>query len=75
MLTPIDIRWIHDGTNVFSVYEDYTIHQSILSNPMKPRLYSIYAQIDGDEVHLASHDTLEAAINQINEEIEGDTNE
>jgi len=66
MLRPIDIRWIHDGTQVFAIHNQYTIWQTIISQPDNPKRYSVYAQIEGDEVHLGAYATLNEDIDHIN---------
>jgi len=68
MLRPIDIRWIHDGTQVFAIHNEFTIWRNIISNRHTTKPYSVYAQIEGDEVHLAAYATLEEAIDHINTE-------
>jgi hypothetical protein len=68
MLRPIDIRWIHNGTQVFAIHGDYTIWHTSISNRHNPKPYSVYEQIEGDEVHLAAYATLQQAINHINME-------
>jgi hypothetical protein len=68
MLQATDIRWIHDGTQVFAIHNEYTIWQTIISQPDNPKRYSVYAQIDGDEVHLGAYATLNEAIDHINTE-------
>jgi hypothetical protein len=68
MLRPIDIRWIHNGTQVFAIHNEFTIWQTVISKPNNPRPYSVYAQIEGEEVHLAAYATLNEAIDHINTE-------
>ena len=67
MITADDLCWHHAGTSVFAIHSDYTITDSILRDRNANPRYSIYTQIDGDEVHLKSYHYLHDIIDYLNE--------
>ena len=67
MITPDDLCWHHKGTTVFAIHSDYTITDAILSNPKNTETrYSIYAQYEGDEIHLESYPTIDDVLAYLN---------
>lgn len=68
MLRYTDIKWCHNGTQVYSDCGTHTIWNTSISNRHNPQPFSVYANQDGEQVYQASFAHLHQAMRHINEE-------
>jgi hypothetical protein len=64
-LSEDDIRWTHDATQVYTKIGTHTIWNLAISSPHSAQPFSVYATVDGKEVHVGAYATLQAALRSL----------
>ena len=56
--TDADIRWTHDGTQVYAKIGAYTIWNLAISSPQAAEPFSVYETVDGKQVHVGAYASI-----------------